>query len=172
MQITAESGGRIDVWFLWVPSPNPSLTHIYAHTSHTCMHMSRPATRQGICITLKLLSFCCPSGSAHTHTYTHAHIQMSHTNADIAAGSVVNRSLPAFHFCSKSIGLCRTQHLIEAHKVTDYWIVTFCTEGCLQLNCKRVAMVAYKKQLDHSSFYYFCSELWTLCWENAPSLCF
>lgn len=55
------------------------------------------------------------------------------TYSDVQA--VVNRSLPAFHSCSKSIGLCRTQHLIEAHKVTDYWIVTY----CIELVCGSVA---------------------------------
>ena len=119
----------------------PARPHLSTHTSvhvHRVRARTRagPASHQRLCTALKLfvsLSFCCPSGSTHTHTHTHTHtlVLMSHTNADMAAESVVNRSLPAFHFCSKSIGLCRTQHLIEAHKVTDYWIVTCCIEGCL-----------------------------------------
>lgn len=62
--------------------------------------------------------------------------------SSVVAESVVNHSLPAFHFCNKSIGLCRTQHLIAAHKVTDYWIVTYCIEGCLWLHCNCFAKVA------------------------------
>lgn len=34
----------------------------------------------------------------------------THTHSDLQA--VVNRGSPAFHSCRKSIGLCRTQHLI------------------------------------------------------------
>lgn len=98
------------------------------------------------------LSFCWPPGSASTH------IQMSHTNADTPVESVVNRALPAFHFCSKSIGLCKTQHLLEARKVTDYWIVTYCIEGCLRLHFKYVALLAYEKQLGHQSLFHPASE--------------
>ena len=139
MQTTVKSRWCVNLRRLWVPSLNPPHAHICPRTHlYTCIayvhahEQGQPVTKDSAPLSSCLLAFHFAAPQAqHTHTHTHTLVLMSHTNADMAAESVVNRSLPAFHFCSKSIGLCRTQHLIEAHKVTDYWIVTCCIEGCL-----------------------------------------
>lgn len=45
------------------------------------------------------------------------------------AECVVNRSLPAFHFWSESIGLCRSQHLIKGWRVN--WSLNRDTRRCM-----------------------------------------
>lgn len=107
-------------------------THLYTRVTYVhAREQGQPLAEDSAPLWSCLLAFHFAAPQAqHTHTHTRTNVLMSHTNADMAAESVVNRSLPAFHFCGESIGLCRTQHLIEAHKVTDYWIVTYCIEGC------------------------------------------
>lgn len=142
MLIFSESPARDQNSTLNIKHKYQNTIKLYVHIA--CVHAWDPAGQSPKYLphsqALFGLSFSYPLGFACTRTDTH--VRISHTNADIPAQSVVNRSLPAFHFCSKSIGLCRTQHLIEARKVTDYWIVTYCIEGCLQLHCGCVPTLA------------------------------
>lgn len=94
-------------------------THICTHTTHSPCLRAHEQPRQS------------PKNLHHSQAVVAFHFtapQAPSAGTHSDAQAVVNRSLPAFHSCSKSIGLCRTQHLIEAHKVTDYWIGGFCIE--------------------------------------------
>lgn len=117
-------------------------THQHLHTK--CAYMRSQACLQknlyhsrAVCQSFILLPLRLRSCTQHRR----AQITQMHTRLSTAE-PVVNRSLQAFHFCSKSIGLCRTQHLIEAHKLTDYWIVTHCIGGCLWFHCDCFTKVA------------------------------
>lgn len=115
----------------------PPQTSIFTQTLHTWR--AQPVIKESVSLSSCLLLFyfaapLAPFMPIHTlspppHVHKHIH-KLMHTLL-VMAEPVLNRGLQAFHFCSKSIGLCRTQHLIEVHKLTDYWIVTYCIGGCL-----------------------------------------
>lgn len=125
-----------------VPIPSRPHPHLYTHITYsTCMHMNRLDSHQRICITLKLLlafHFAAPQ-APRAHTFR-CLIQMQTSRQSLWWIAVCQ----PFISVANQLGFAELKHLIEARKVTDYWIVTYCIEGCLLLHCRCVAILAYE----------------------------
>lgn len=91
------------------------------------MHIKGPDCCQRICIALELLLARRPHFAAPRARRAPTFRRLMEMPT-FPAECVVNRSLPAFHFWSESIGLCRSQHLIKGWRVN--WSLNRDTRCC------------------------------------------
>lgn len=97
------------------------------HRVAKCLHMKGPDCCQRICIALEPLLAPRPHFAAPRARRAPTFRRLMEMPT-FPAECVVNRSLPAFHFWSESIGLCRSQHLIKGCRVN--WSLNRDTRRC------------------------------------------
>lgn len=141
-------------------------THLYTRVTYVhAREQGQPVIEDSAPLWSCLLafSFRCPSGSTHTHTHSHKRSDVSYKCRH--GGRICGESQFASLSFLRRINWALQNSAFDRGSQGN-WLLN---RDILyrRLLCERAAIAPSEKRVDRSSFYCFCSELWTLyCWEE------